>query len=294
MNRNSTVSVVILSHKRPHLLKRAVHSALAQNYTELDVVVVVNGPDSATEKMLSGIADRRLRAIVFPVPVGDAKARSLGVTAAWGDWIAFMNDEDEWLPAKTTLQMEVARSSKYLYPIVTSQFIVRAATEDAARPHTAPLHGLSETQHPRSSMAYSEGLLSILTMLFPKDLYTHVPIHEIPGHNRDLDWMLRMIEHAGAGIEFVGKPLAVGRTAGQVRGVDEPIDWKSSFEWLESVRETITRRAYAGFIISRVAPQAAGQGASSELPFLLNRMLTYGAPTAHDIRRFLGMLCAQH
>ena len=292
MNRNNTVSVVILSYNRPRLLQRAVRSALAQKYTDLDVVVVVNGADGATEKALAGIADKRLRVIIFPVPVGAAKARNLGVTAAWGDWIGFMNDEDEWLPEKTVLQMEVARSSKYLYPIVTSQFIVRASREDLAVPPTVPFQGLSEIQHASDRSAYSEGLLSTITMLFPKDLYAHVPVPEIPGRNQELDWMLRMIEHAGAGIEFVGKPLAVGHTTGQDRGVNVAGDWKSSFEWLESVRETITRRAYAGFITSRVAPQAARQGALRELPFLLNRMLTYGAPTADDIRLFLGILRA--
>jgi glycosyltransferase involved in cell wall biosynthesis len=258
------------------------------------VVVVVNGPDSATEKVLAGIDDKRLRAIIFPVPVGGAKARNLGVTAAWGDWIGFMNDEDEWLPEKTALQMEMARSSKYLYPIVTSQFVVRASHRNLAGPGRMPPQRLTEVRHARDGLAYSEGLLSTITMLFPKDLYSLVPFLEIPGRNQDLDWMLRLIEHAGAGIEFVGKPLAVGYAASQVRGVDETVNWKNSFEWLESVRETITRRAYAGFIISRVAPQAAGQGASRQLPFLFNRMLTYGAPTAHDIRHFLGMLCARH
>jgi glycosyltransferase involved in cell wall biosynthesis len=292
MNRTSTVSAVIISHNRPHFLKRAVISALAQKYSDLDVVVVVNGADGATEKMLAGIADKRLRVIIFPVPIGAAKARNLGVTSAWGDWIGFMTDEDEWLPEKTALQMEVARSSKYLYPIVTSQFIVRASREEVAMPATVTFQGLSEIQHARDSSAYSEGLLSTITMLFLKDLYAHVPVREIPGRNQDLDWMLRMIEHAGAGIEFVGKPLAVGHTAGPDRGVNVTVDWKSSFEWLESVRETITRRAYAGFIITRVAPLAARQGALRELPFLLNRMLTYGTPTAHDIRLFLGMLCS--
>src|ERR1035438_699581 len=190
MSRNSTVSTVIISHNRPHLLKRAVHSALSQSYTELDVVVVVNGPDSATEKMLAGIADKRLRAIIFSVPVGGAKARSLGVTAAWGDWIAFMNDEDEWLLEKTMVQMEMARNSKYLYPIVTSQFIVRPSPENLAVPRTVPFQGVNDIEHARDRSAYPEGLLSTITMLFPKDLYTHVQFHRGPGHDQDLDWML--------------------------------------------------------------------------------------------------------
>ncbi len=294
MKRNNAVSSIILSQNRPDLLQRAVRSILAQQHADIDAVVVVNGPDSATEKMLVGIADKRLRFIVLPRTVDVAKARNLGVTAAWGDWIGFVNDEDEWLPEKTMLQMEVAQSSRYLYPIVTSQFIARTSQDDPGWPCPLQLQGPGEVQLGSNGSAFSEGLLSIITMLFPKDLYSHVPFQAGSWRNQDLDWMLRIIEYAGAGIEFVGIPLAVGPQSEPGGGVRVAADWKSSFEWLESVRQTITRRAYAGFIITRVAPQAARQGAACELPFLLNRMLTYGEPTAHDIKLFLGLLCAHH
>jgi len=205
--------VVIPTHNRPQLVQRAVHSALAQEYADLEVVVVVDGPDNVTEKALAGVSDKRLRDIVLPQPVGAARARNLGVTAAWGDWIAFLDDDGEWLPEKTTLQMKAAQSSKYLYPIVSSQLIIRPSRSDLVWPGTLPLKPLSPYLLTRKSWPYGEGLLSTITLLFPKDLYCQGPFHDGLERHQDLDWMLRVIEHAGAGLEFVPQPLAVWHRA---------------------------------------------------------------------------------
>ena len=294
MKRNSTVSVVIPTHNRPQFVVRAVRSALAQEYTELEVVVVVDGPDPATEKALAGISDMHLRVIVLPQKVGAARARDLGVTAAWGDWIALMDDDDEWLREKTTLQMKAAQSSKYLYPIVSSQLIARTSRSELVWPRTLPFKPLSEYLLARKSCSYGQGLLSTMTLLFPKQLCCQVPFQMGLGRHQDLDWMLRAIEHAGAGLEFVPKPLAIWHQAEQRKGLKTTANWKSSFEWLEGVRDTITRRAYAGFITTQVAPQAAHQEEWREFPFLLDKMLTHGAPTACDIMLFLGMWCVPH
>jgi glycosyltransferase involved in cell wall biosynthesis len=175
MRRNNTVSVVIPTRNRPELVQRAVHSALAQDYEDLEVVVVVDGPDSATEMVLASIADKRLRVIVLPEPVGAASARNLGVTAAWGDWIAFLDDDDEWLPEKTTLQMKAAHQSKYMCPIVSSQVIARTSRHELVWPRTLPFKPLSEYLLSRRSWSYGDGLLSTITLLFPKDLYCQVP-----------------------------------------------------------------------------------------------------------------------
>ncbi len=213
MRRNSTVSVVIPTHDRPQLAQRAVRSALAQEYEDLEVVVVVDGPDNATEKALADVSDKRLRDIVLPRPVGLAKARNLGVRADWGDWIAFLDDDGEWFPEKTTLQMKAAQSSRYLYPIVSSQFVARTSRNELLWPRTLPFKPHSEYLLARKSWRYGEGLLSTITLLFPKDLYCQVPFQDVLEHHQDLDWMLRVIEHAGVGIEFVPKPLAVWHQA---------------------------------------------------------------------------------
>jgi glycosyltransferase involved in cell wall biosynthesis len=291
MNRNNTVSAIIPTCHRPQLVQRAVRSALAQKYDDLEVVVVVDGPDSATEKALANISDKRLRVILLPEPVGTANARNLGVNAAWGDWIALLDDDDEWLPEKTVTQMNAAQHSEFLYPIVSSQLIARNSRYELVWPRTLPTKPISEYLLSRKSWSYGDGLLSTITLLIPKDLYCQVPFKPGLARHQDLDWLLRASEFAGSGIEFIPQPLAIWHQAEKRGSISITANWKASFQWLESVRETITRRAYAGFIAGHVASQAALQGEWSNLPYLLSKMITLGAPTFHDIALFLGMWC---
>jgi hypothetical protein len=109
--------------------------------------------------------------------------------------------------------MEAAQSSKYLYPIVSSQLFARTSRNELVWPRTLPFKPRSEYLLARKGWSCGEGLLSTITLLFPKDLYWQVPFQVGLERHQDLDWMLRVIEHAGAGIEFVPKPLAVWHQA---------------------------------------------------------------------------------
>lgn len=101
---NTLISAVIPTRDRPELLLRATRSALAQTYKNLEVVVVIDGWSAATSKALESIVDKRLRVVTLNQSVGGGAARNEGVQHAKGDWIAFLDDDDEWLPEKLVKQ----------------------------------------------------------------------------------------------------------------------------------------------------------------------------------------------
>src|SRR4051794_29614638 len=94
------VSVVIPTRNRPNLVIRAVQSALAQSLTDIEVVVVVDGPDAATIRALSAISDSHLRVICIANSVGGAEARNIGIRESRGEFIALLDDDDVWCPEK--------------------------------------------------------------------------------------------------------------------------------------------------------------------------------------------------
>jgi glycosyltransferase involved in cell wall biosynthesis len=106
----SRVGVVIPTRNRPQLAKRAVESALAQTHRELDVVVVIDGPDDATQQILTAICDKRLTVTVTPQR-GASAARNIGVRMLSTDWIAFLDDDDIWQPTKLETQLRAATLS---------------------------------------------------------------------------------------------------------------------------------------------------------------------------------------
>jgi len=95
-SRSPLVSVVIPTYQRPELLLRAVRSALAQSIADLEIIVIIDGPDFATEEALSQIQDARLRVIPLPERVGGSETRNTGVRLSRGKWIALLDDDDEW------------------------------------------------------------------------------------------------------------------------------------------------------------------------------------------------------
>lgn len=103
------VSVVIPTRNRPQLLEQAIRSVLAQTHKNLDVIVV---DDASTEDMgvvISRFNDARLRYVRHLVNKGGSAARNTGIRAAHGEYIAFLDDDDEWEPWKTTEQLRLLR-----------------------------------------------------------------------------------------------------------------------------------------------------------------------------------------
>lgn len=88
------LSIIIPTHNRPDLLPIAVHSALAQTYANIEVVVV----DDASEPPVQLPADPKLRVIRVSPGVGGAGARNVGTRAANGRWVTYLDDDDCLLP----------------------------------------------------------------------------------------------------------------------------------------------------------------------------------------------------
>src|SRR5262249_3929489 len=87
------VSVVIPTRDRPRLLMRAIASAQAQTVTDIEIVVVIDGPDMETGAAMGQVADRRVKVLQLNNRGGPSRARNAGCDAAMGEWIAFLDDD---------------------------------------------------------------------------------------------------------------------------------------------------------------------------------------------------------
>jgi len=287
VNDKPLVTAVIPTHNRPALVKRAVHSALNQTYPCMEVVVVVDGPDNCTCKELAAISDSRLRVIELPSRMGGSDARNRGMESARGKWIALLDDDDEWLPEKTEVQMRLARRSSFRYPIVSSRLYLRTSQYDLVCPRDPPSKPICEYLLLRNHR-HGGGMLQTTTLLFPKDLYNLVPFKSGLPRNQDFDWVLRATHQDGAGIEFAPEPLAVWHQAEQRKSVSSTANWRSSYEWIGSVHDIITPRAYGTFIALHVAWQAAAQHAWGSFLPLLREACCKGKLKPADVIRYTG------
>ncbi len=100
------VSVVIPTHDRPELVASSVRSVLSQTYTDLELIVVDVGLKNRAKVALAEFfADPRFRYVEHPTELPGGAARNIGARLATGEYVAFQDDDDEWIPEKLAIQM---------------------------------------------------------------------------------------------------------------------------------------------------------------------------------------------
>ena len=102
--RNPLVSVIIPTYNRGWIIKEAIDSVLAQDYTEFELIVVDDGSTDHTSDVLDSYGDDIK--VLFQKNKGVSAARNRGIAEASGKFIAFLDSDDLWLPQKLTVQIE--------------------------------------------------------------------------------------------------------------------------------------------------------------------------------------------
>jgi glycosyltransferase involved in cell wall biosynthesis len=108
------VSVIIPSYNRGRLIQRAVQSVLAQTYSDLEVVVVDDGSKDDTVRIVQAEArhDSRVKLIQHDRQKGAQAARNTGIRRATGEWIAFLDSDDYWLPDSLEARLSVVGTNR--------------------------------------------------------------------------------------------------------------------------------------------------------------------------------------
>lgn len=107
------MSVIIPTFNRSQYVKRAVESVLAQTHQDFEVLVIDDGSTDSTRETIAGITDKRVRYIYTPNR-GNYFARNEGLRAAKGDFIAFLDSDDTFIPEKLSIQLKQFEINKTL------------------------------------------------------------------------------------------------------------------------------------------------------------------------------------
>jgi len=108
-----SVSVIIPVHNRPELLLRALRSVVRQTLPVSEIIIVDDGSDSAIAESLP--SEYMHVEVLRQHHSGVSAARNLGIQSAKAEWIALLDSDDEWLPEKLQLQMELLQNTDYKF-----------------------------------------------------------------------------------------------------------------------------------------------------------------------------------
>ncbi len=279
------VSAVIPTRNRPELVVKAVQSALRQTHPRIEVIVVIDGPDPPTERALAQIHDPRLRIYLLAANVGGAEARNIGVRAARGEWVGFLDDDDEWLPQKISLQLAAAYANEAAFPVISSRLIVRTPRMDFS-----PAVHTCQSDQQVSEHLFCRRLddgpcaMQTSTLFVQRSLMVAVPFRRGLKRHQDWDWLLRASIHPGVRFQVISEPLTIFRIEDGRPSVSRALDWEFSLQWARGMRAYFTPRSYSFFIatecISRAIKSRAGLTVYARLAW---EFIACGVPTLRSI-----------
>lgn len=101
------VSVLIPTFNRARVIRRCVDSALSQTYRPLEIIVVDDGSTDDTRAVLASYGDKVV--YIYQENAGLASARNVGLAVANGEYVAFLDSDDLWMPWKLEVQVGIMR-----------------------------------------------------------------------------------------------------------------------------------------------------------------------------------------
>ena len=286
----SLVSVVIPTRRRPELLRSAIDSVLEQDGVDLECIVVVDGPEPETLEMLAGVTDDRVRVIALPECVGGSQARNTGIDAARGDWIAFLDDDDDWLPCKLQKQLDGRSPDENVLISCLSYVITRTATFIWPRRIHDDGTSMGDYLFDRRSLLVGDTFLQTSSYVLPTRLARAVRFRALARHE-DWDFLLRLFASGTTRLHTVAEPLVRYRTDDDRGSLGRGGHWRESLAWVDTVRDFLSPRAYSGFCLTVVGPRVRATGRLGPALLVIGRAFRSGAPTLAQIVVFASLWC---
>jgi len=245
------VSVIIPTFNREAELQRAIDSVIAQDYPELEIIVVDDASTRPTNLDLSRWARDLLRWIELPVNGGGATARNVGIEVARGELVAFLDSDDVWTSDKLIRQVRSYLADGRPHDAVYYSQVVL----DRGSSHlTLPERPLAEDESVGDYLFPWRGnLIHTSSLLMSRDLAARVRFTDGLRIHQDVDFCLRL-QRAGACFRFDPEPLGRWHAEARADRMSYRPKFLLSLDWLETTGDLLpwaTRQKFAAQLASK-------------------------------------------
>lgn len=193
------ITVIIPTYNRSELLARSVSSVLAQTYAPLELIVVDDGSTENIPEAVQAIAPGKTTVIRRARRGGAAAARNTGCEVARGEFIAFLDSDDEWLSEKLEAQISLLRDHPEIAFCCTAFVLVRRDGQEEIRKFDTNEMGTAD-------LAFGCEVSPGSSLVFRKDFFSVVgPFDTTIPRFEDWDWLVR--GSALSRIGLINRPL---------------------------------------------------------------------------------------
>lgn len=243
------VSVIIPAFNRADALCRAIQSCLCQTIQDLEIIVVDDGSTDATSSVVRNFHDRRVRLLRHPTNRGAAGARNTGILHAYGQFIAFLDSDDEWLPHKLEKQLRVFDTNDRADRLVCYCQILqhRGSSMYNVMPRRAKFDGEAFSDY---TFQYG-GCIHTITIVLRRSLARQCPFDERLTQHQDYDLCIQL-EARGAVFEWVPEPLAIWHDVDQPNRLSRPATSASSWMWYDKHKANMSTASRLFFLARNI------------------------------------------
>lgn len=248
---DSTVSMVMATSAARDI-SEAVLSAAHQTH-RVELVLVIDGPAGTTVPPdVLALCDQ---VHYTGGGAGAAEARNIGVDRANGDFVAYLDDDDVWLPQKIENQLKAALDSRNPGATIVSCRARQRANGGTELSPPVPAkafrgklttESVSNYLFRRRSPSVTRNAIFLPTLLVPRSIAKAFPWNAELKRHQDWDWLLRVAERDEFDLVQLDEDLAIV-TVGSAGSISAGTDWESSLHWLRDRRYLFTREAYVDF-----------------------------------------------
>lgn len=197
MTKSPLVSCVIPTHNRADLLPRAISSIQNQTYKNLEIIIVSDGSTDNTKNIVDDIAknDNRIKFFENIPAQGGNVARNTGIELSEGEYVAFLDDDDEWLPEKIERQLEIMESDESIGFVYTGVHIIYVNEKSEYNSKAREIGNLNK----RILLDNCVGTTS--TVMVRKDIFKKAGVFDVELKAlQDYDLWIRICQHCNVGM----------------------------------------------------------------------------------------------
>ena len=246
------VSVIIPTHNRAEIVTRAIASVQSQTYQHWEIIIVDDASQDNTVEIIQQLDDSRLRYISHETNLGGSEARNTGIKQAQGEYIAFLDSDDVWLPNKLRSQLAAIAQAESTQNIVCySQF--QKSDRVFYQRSILPSQGKKQASV-ADYLWLSGGEMLTSTLLVSRNIATATLFNSGLIKHQDLDFVIRL-EQQGAKFIFVPQVLAIWHNEPRGDRISRKVNYQVSLDWIEQYCSQISDRAYLGFLLKEIVPK---------------------------------------
>ena len=182
MKNGELVSIIMPTYNCGRFIGESIRSVLAQTYTHWELIIVDDCSTDSTATIVSSFADKRIRYYHNKHNSGAAITRNRALQEAHGQWIAFLDSDDLWLPEKLERQLAFMQQNGYAFSYHKYEEI---GENGVSLNHI--VSGPSHITH-QSMRAYC--WLGCLTVMYRRDIMPDLQIPDIRKNNDYAMWLL--------------------------------------------------------------------------------------------------------